>query len=122
MSTLKRIREIATIAVLATGALIASVSVANAGCASDETSAVAFADLGQLTVTAERAEHVADLGGLTVTASRLSDKQFADLGSLTVTASRFADVRVADLGDLTVTATRIKGSTVATRPSATTWN
>jgi hypothetical protein len=31
-------------------------------------------------------------------------------------------VRVADLGDLTVTATRIKGSTVATRPSATTWN
>jgi hypothetical protein len=61
-----------------------------------------IADLGTMTVTAQRDMLVADLGAMTVTANR--DVVTADLGAMTVTAPR-AEM-LANLGAMTVTAPR----------------
>lgn len=62
--------------------------------------------IGSIVVTAPRPNpnirSIADLGTMTVTAQR--DALVADLGAMTVTSSR--EVVLADLGAMTVTATR----------------
>jgi hypothetical protein len=123
MSTQNRIREFVLVTVMATGALMASATQADGvhGCV--QTDIVrAYADLGHVTVTAQRSADVAKLGSMIVSAQRLSDTRVADLGAITVTAQRPADLRVADLGSLTVTAKRIGTILVAAQPSNRSWN
>ncbi len=144
MSTLQRIRKFALVAVVATGALIASATQADEGRTSERPSiAGTIANLGQMTVLARRPAEIAHLGSMTVTAQRLSDTRVADLGAMTVTALRFSDTlvadlgamtvtarraadtrdtQVADLGGITVTARRIGTVTVAAQPSDRSWN
>ena len=117
MSTLHRVREFALVAVLATGALMATAAPAEQANVADS-----FADLGSMTVTASRPAEVAHLGSMTVTAPRSFATRFASLGTMTVTAERVADSRVADLGRMTVTATRIAPVLVAAQPSNRSWN
>jgi hypothetical protein len=123
MSTLHRIREFALVTMMITGALIASATQADkVGACERVDVARTYADLGHLTVTAQRSAEVAALGNITVIAQRLSDTRVADLGAITVTARRSAALLVADLGSLTVTATRIETLRVAARPSDRSWN
>jgi hypothetical protein len=91
MNTLHNVRKFALVAVLATGALIASAS---------------------------QADEIAQLGSLVVTAPRVTDSDAPMLGVMTVTARRPADARVADLGSITVTASRTASLAVATAPSS----
>lgn len=90
MSTLHTVRKFAMVAVLATGALIASAS---------------------------QADEAVHLGSMVVTAPRVSDTDVPMIGAITVTARRPADTRVADLGGITVTARRIGSVSVATTES-----
>lgn len=93
MSTLNRIRKIAF------GLTLAVVHVAAP--AADTT-----AELGEMTVVAQReAVAVVDLGSMTV-AARREAVTVADLGSMTVVAWHEA-VAVADLGSITVSAPRL---------------
>jgi hypothetical protein len=121
MSTLHGIRRFALVTLMATGALIASVAQAGEVGASGRVDARAVADLGHLTVTAQRTTEVAELGSMTVSARHVSDLRVADLGGITVTARRSAALLVTDLGSITVTATRMETIVVAVRPSDRSW-
>jgi hypothetical protein len=122
MSTLHTIRQFALVTLMATGALIASATQAGEVGACERVDVVrSVADLGHVTVTAQRSAEVADLGSMTVSAQRLSATRLADLGTITVTARRHAALLVADLGSLTVTAPRVDTMTVAARSSDRTW-
>jgi hypothetical protein len=105
MSTLHRIRELASVAVVVVGAVIATIAPAGVALASESSS---------------HGREIANLGHLTVLASR--SVEITDLGSLTVTASRLPDVQVADLGAMTVFATGIRTVKVASKRSAQSWN
>lgn len=81
MGTLQRIQEFTLVAVMATGALIASATQADEGLTSEQANVTSmFADLGHITVLARRPAEVAHLGSMVVTAQRLSDTRVADLG------------------------------------------
>ena len=120
MSTLHGIRQFALVTLMATGALIAAAT--QAGACERVDVARTFADLGHVTVTAQRSVEVAELGSMTVSAQRLSHTRLADLGTITVTARRHAALLVADLGSLTVTATRVETMRVAARSSDRSWD